>query len=197
MSDDKLIVGLGNPGKDYELTRHNLGFLVVEEIVQRWKLKLKSCSFTKALTANGINENGDIHLLMPTTYVNNSGSAVSDFLRYKKLSLENILVVCDDINLSFGEMRLKKCGSAGGHNGLKSIISILGTDDFARLRLGVGHPGSKEKVVQFVLEDFSKDESKNLDGFIDQAADCCLQWIENGINKAMSDYNKRKKENEE
>ena len=186
-----LIVGLGNPGKQYEYTRHNLGFLVVQHLVAKLGVSLTKSSFTKGLISKGVWENKKIWFLLPTTFMNVSGIAVRKFLAYQKFSLENMLIICDDLNLDFGQLRLRTKGGAGGHNGLKSIIQHCGTQEFARLRMGISHPGASKDVVDYVLKDFSKEEKEELGGFILQAAECCFSWMTDGINRAMEKHNKK------
>ena len=190
----KIIVGLGNPGKEYEYTRHNLGFLVVTLLAQQNSLKFLKSSVTQALTAQGEIGNQEVVLLLPWTYVNNSGSVVNQIMVHQAISPENILVVCDDLNTDFGQIRLRSQGSGGGHNGLASIIEKLKTKKFPRLRMGIGSPLKKEETVNFVLGEFSSNEKKALGDFIQKAADCCLFWLAEGIYQAMDQYNKRKRD---
>jgi len=191
LSELRLIGGLGNPGKDYEYTRHNLGFLVVRRLAEKLKLKFALSSLTNGLTAEGTFEDKTICLLMPLTYMNNSGVAVHQIVTKRKLSPENVLIVCDDFNLDFEQIRLRNKGSDGGHNGLSSIIERLGTEQFARLRMGIGQPTGKKDTVDYVLEEFKKKERECLNSFIDETTSCCLAWLREGINAAMDQYNRR------
>ena len=188
----RLIVGLGNPGKDYEYTRHNLGFLVVRQLAEKLKLKFTLSSLTNGMTAEGMFEEGDICLLAPLTYMNNSGVAISQLMSKKDLSPGDILVVCDDFHLDFEQIRLRAKGTDGGHNGLSSIIQHLGTEQFARLRMGIGYPPGKKDTVDYVLEEFKKKEKNCLDNFVDEAVSCCLMWLKEGIDAAMDQHNRRK-----
>lgn len=192
MSETLLIVGLGNPGKDYEYTRHNLGFLVVQDLLRQEKLKLSESSSVKGLTAEGVLFGEKVVFLLPMTYVNNSGSAVKAVVFKKGIATSNILTVVDDVNVDFGKMRLRPEGSAGGHNGLKSMIEHLGTREFARLRLGVGSPRHKEAMADYVLGEFTKDERKHLGSFIQEASECCVAWVKDGMSNAMNQFNRRK-----
>ena len=187
----RLIVGLGNPGEDYEDTRHNLGFLVVRRLAQRNDLVFRRSSLTNGLMAQGKKEAGALHCFLPMTYMNNSGSAVEQAVAKLGLDPDHLLIVCDDFNLDFGQMRLRGKGSDGGHNGLASVIEHLGTQDIARLRLGIGAPGSAHgrETVDYVLGKFSKEETKNLDEFIDRATDCCEAWFKEDIHRAMDQFN--------
>ena len=191
MSDLRLIVGLGNPGRDYVRTRHNLGFLVVERIAEKLEIDFKNCSFAKAVTASGKAEDKELTLLLPATFMNLSGQAVKPYVAKKAIPVENILVVCDDLDLEFGQLRLRTQGSAGGHNGLDSIIEHLNTREFARLRLGISRPSAKKDTVEYVLEKFNKSETALLEDFIDEAAECCLVWVKDGIKKGMDQFNRR------
>ena len=191
MSEKRLIGGLGNPGKDYEYTRHNLGFLVVRRLAEKLKLKFALSSLTNGLTAEGMFEDKAICLLMPLTYMNNSGVAVHQVMTKRELSPEDVMIVCDDFNLDFEQIRLKSKGSDGGHNGLSSVIEHLGTEQFARLRMGIGQPTGKKDMVDYVLEEFKKKEKECLDSFIDETASCCLAWLCEGIDAAMDQYNRR------
>ena len=198
MAESRLIVGLGNPGKQYENTRHNLGFLVVRRLAEEINFNFSSRPMLKGLTAEGIWESKELILLLPATYMNQSGAAVKACVVKKAISCQDILVVGDDLNLDFGKMRLRAQGTSGGHHGLESIIEALNTDDFARLRLGIGLPPhmphrkvnkDEKEVVNFVLGGFNAQEKKGLKDFVEKAAQCCLLWIKQGIHKAMSEYN--------
>ena len=191
-TEKKLIVGLGNPGKDYEYTRHNLGFLVVRHLADVLKTKFALSSFTNGLTAECRDGENTVILLMPLTYMNNSGTAVKQAVHTREISLENILILCDDFNLPYAQMRLRPKGSAGGQNGLKSIVECLQTSEFSRLRLGIGYPGHQEDPVDYVLGEFTRTEKKQLDEYVDEAANCCLAWLRDGIKDAMDKFNRRK-----
>jgi PTH1 family peptidyl-tRNA hydrolase len=202
VTEKRVIVGLGNPGKEYEYTRHNLGFLVLVHIAKKAGLKFSKSSFTNGFLTAGDFDGVRGELLIPTTFMNNSGVAVSQMVKNQKLAHENILVVCDDMSLPFAQMRLRPDGSHGGHNGLRSIIDHLGEKNFPRLRLGIGVPPSKytqkgddsqhQLNVDYVLGAFNKEERKELDGFIEEAAECCLMWLREGITMAMERYNRKK-----
>jgi len=188
----RLIVGLGNPGKDYEYTRHNLGFLVARHLAKRYKLEFVKDPALGGSMAHGQIEKQNFFLLLPLTYVNNSGRVVKKVVKTKHIALEDLLVVCDDLNLSFGQLRLRESGSDGGHNGLSSIIEGLATNKFARLRLGIGQPKRKEETVDFVLSEFDKEEKNGLEDFVEEAAGCCMAWLTKGTAKAMGQFNKSK-----
>ena len=188
----RLIAGLGNPGKDYEYTRHNLGFLVVRRLAEELKFRFTASSLTNGMTAGGMFEEGAVCLLAPLTYMNNSGVAIRQLMTKEDLSPEDLLVVCDDFHLDFEQIRLRAKGSDGGHNGLSSVIRYLDTEQFARLRLGIGYPPGKKETVDYVLEEFKKKEKDHLDSFIDEAVSCCLMWLREGINAAMDQHNRKK-----
>jgi PTH1 family peptidyl-tRNA hydrolase len=191
MSDIKLIVGLGNPGVTYENTRHNLGFQIVREVAKRLNASFKPSSLTKAWTAEGRYQEEDLILMLPATFMNCSGPAIEKVAARKSIDLNDILIVCDDIDLEFGRLRIRANGSTGGHNGLKSIAGSFNSTEFGRLRAGIGRPGHKDAVVDFVLEKFSGAERKQLPEVIERAADCCLSWCKDGIEKAMELYNRK------
>jgi len=191
LSKTQLIVGLGNPGKEYEYTRHNLGFMVVRHLAKELNWEFQTSRGTKGLIAKGEIEGSEVYLLLPLTFMNHSGLAVKPLIEKKNLTLENLLVICDDLNLNFGQLRLRSTGSDGGHNGLSSIIECLNTNNFSRLRMGIGQPSSKEPAVDYVLGKFNTSEKKSLEAFVSEASDCCLIWLKEGINKAMQLYNKK------
>lgn len=192
MAENRLIVGLGNPDEKYRYTRHNWGYLVVEELAALWELKFRNDASVKGLTAKVEQDGQTCYLLLPLTYMNLSGAAVSAVIKKRNIALENVLVVCDDLDLPFGQIRLRAQGSAGGHNGLKSIIGSLGSSEFARLRGGIGRPQDNKGTVDFVLDGFSVQEKKQLPQHLKTAVECCQVWIKQGVNEAMSQFNKRK-----
>ena len=192
MANARLIVGLGNPDRQYQYTRHNLGFLVVTQFAKQHRLKFSRGLFQQALVATGKIHHHEAILALPLTYVNRSGAAVRRLVSKNEIPLEDILVVCDDLALDFGCMRLRSQGSDGGHNGLTSLIEELKTEKFARLRLGIGAPGEKEETAGYVLGEFSDHEKKHLEDFIQKAVDCCNTWLTRGTSPAMNQFNKRK-----
>ncbi len=189
MSELKLIVGLGNPGKEYEKSRHNLGARVVSDLAKDYKLKLKKSWIFKSLILQSRIEKVAVVLCLPLTYMNNSGRAVKKILQQKKIQPVNLLVVSDDANLAFGKLRIRPSGSDGGHNGLNSIIGSLGTERFSRLRLGIGANLEKEELSDFVLSKFSQVEEKALKPLIKKAKECILSWLSEGVVKAMDKHN--------
>ncbi|MDD2891560.1 MAG: aminoacyl-tRNA hydrolase [Candidatus Gracilibacteria bacterium] len=157
----KLIVGLGNPGKEYATTRHNVGFLFMDFLRNKWGFEDWKDSKFKGVISEGILGGEKIILLKPTTYMNLSGESVVPLMNFYKIPRENILVLSDDIDMDFGKIRLREKGSSGGQNGLKSIITLLGTDEFARLKIGIGRD-NRYNVADWVLSKFNDEELKNL-----------------------------------
>lgn len=196
MLRDHLIVGLGNPGKEYATTRHNAGFLVAQRIADLFHMEFIRSGKYHGLLAQGMIEEEKVYLLLPTTYMNVSGVAVKAFVAEKKIALENVLVICDDFQLPFGELRFRPKGSAGGHNGLASVIEQLQTQDVPRLRLGIGSPKSKDQVTDFVLSEFKTSEKKQLVEIIDRAASGCRSFLVSGISHTMAEFNKKSKKEE-
>jgi peptidyl-tRNA hydrolase, PTH1 family len=191
----RLIVGLGNPGVEYARTRHNLGFMAVEELGRRYGLEFKRQPKVQGKSARGriVNRGGaevEIHLLMPTTYMNRSGQAVHDYLAYYKIGVGELLLVCDDTALPFGELRVRSGGSAGGHNGLKNVQQMVGTQEYARLRMGIGG-GERAELSDYVLQPFTKEEAERLDGFVSRAADALEELIFEGIEPVMNRINRK------
>jgi PTH1 family peptidyl-tRNA hydrolase len=183
---------LGNPGRDYEHTRHNLGFLALRRLAEKLKFKFKPSALTNGLSAEGIFKKEKIFLLAPLTFMNHSGIAVHQFMTKKDLSFRDILVICDDFHLKFEQIRLRAKGSDGGHNGLSSVIQYLGTEQFARLRMGIGRPVGRKDMTEYVLGEFKKTEMDRLDSFVNEAVACCLMWLQEGISVAMDVYNRKK-----
>jgi len=182
------IVGLGNPGRRYEKTRHNVGFMVLDELVERLegKFKLEKSNY---LLARVFIQSTPVFLIKPATYMNNSGQAVRQFIQYYKVDdYSSFLIVSDDVNLPFGSIRIREGGSSGGQKGLESIIEALKTQDFPRLRIGIGD--EFEDAVSHVLSQFDRNEKKVLPDIISHAADAAECFIEYGIHRAMNEYNR-------
>lgn len=163
----KLIVGLGNPGKEYELTRHNVGFIAVAKIADYFKTQLKLESKFKAIVGKSEFNGQPIFFMMPQNYMNRSGDSVAPFANFFKILPENILVIHDELDIPTGSIRLKKGGGNGGHNGLKDIQAKIGSADFWRLRIGIGHPGDRNKVSDYVLHSAKPDEQIDIDRALD------------------------------
>ena len=186
----KLIVGLGNPGREYRDTRHNVGFTVVDEIARRHNLTLAMApaQIPDAMIAKKFGADGTL-VAKPLTFMNNSGEVVAALARYYDISIGDLLVVVDEVALPFGRLRARARGSAGGHNGLKSVIARLGTTEFARLRLGVGRGDARRDLADHVLSKFEADEQSALGEFITRAADAAEMFAAEGIEKVMNTYN--------
>lgn len=184
----KLIVGLGNPGREYENTRHNIGFEVIDLLARQCGIAVKKNEF-RALTGDGQVGGTRVYLMKPMTFMNLSGESVSRFLRQKALSLTDILIVADDITLPLGKIRLRASGSAGGHNGLKSIISHLHVNEFPRLRVGVGAPPNPDFQIDYVLGSFGRGERQEVDESVVTATAAIDSWLREGIEQAMNRFN--------
>lgn len=175
-----IVVGLGNPDPEYERTRHNLGFLFVDTVVDKFK-KSRNCPLLYA-------EESDFIAVKPRTYMNRSGIAVKCIMSKLSADIKNLLVVCDDFNLPPGKLRLRPSGSAGGHKGLRSVIDSLGTMEFPRLRLGIGDNDVRDKT-EYVLENFNKRESKIIKNMLIDAPSFIEYYIKNGIESTMNRFN--------
>ncbi|MBN1405637.1 MAG: aminoacyl-tRNA hydrolase [Candidatus Omnitrophica bacterium] len=185
----KLIAGLGNPGTKYINTRHNIGFEITEKLVSRYNAKFKKPFFNKAKEA-GISICGEkITVAQPLTYMNLSGNSIFKFYRNLHLNSKDILVVCDDINLPFGKLRMRSAGSAGGHNGLESVINMLGSEDFPRLRVGIKQDADIENLSDYVLSEFTEEECAQMGDIVNRAISACEAWVKDGIEAVMNKYN--------
>lgn len=183
-----LVVGLGNPGRQYQNTRHNAGFMVVDRLAERLGVRFSRLQF-RALVVDGRYQERKIILAKPQTYMNESGQAVGALVRFYKITRENIMVVHDDVDLPFGVLRLRPAGSSGGQKGMESIIERLGTQDFPRLRVGIGRPPGQMLAAAYVLQEFDRDEKEELPAVIDRAVDALLMVLTEGLEKAMNQYN--------
>ena len=184
----KLLVGLGNPDPCYKLTRHNAGFMLVEYLAARYSIKLSRKKYGVS-RGQGIIAGCTVTLAQPLSYMNLSGQPVRQLQQALGLSDADLLITCDDFNLDLGVLRLRRKGSAGGHNGLKSIINCLGTQEFARLRLGVGQPAPNKDSADYVLEAFKRKEWPQVEEMIEQAAQAVETYLSEGIAAAMSAFN--------
>lgn len=189
----KLIVGLGNPGRIYIDSRHNIGFSVVKALGRIHKLKFKKEKTVSCLSAKCKLGNEVVLLAMPLTFMNLSGRVVAALLKKYKLDLESLLVVCDDLDLEFDRLKLRPYGSSAGHKGLKCIIDALKSEKFARLRIGIGRPQADEDISDFVLSPFTKEQKNQLKELIKKAGRACQFWVKEGIIKTMNIFNRRDK----
>lgn len=184
-----LVVGLGNPGPKYEWTRHNMGFLVIDQLADRADIPVQKLKF-QALTNTALIGGQSVLLMKPTTYMNLSGQAVGQAARFYKIPPDRVLVISDDVALPQGKLRIRRSGSAGGHNGLKDIIAHLGSDQFPRVKVGVGgkpHPDSD--MADWVLSTFTGADRKAMEEAIVRAADAVTCLLEQGVDKAMAKFN--------
>jgi PTH1 family peptidyl-tRNA hydrolase len=183
-----LVVGLGNPGRSYEKTRHNLGFMLVDLLAEREQTQVKRDE-CRSLIGRAVIENATVELAKPQTFMNLSGEAVSCLLRKADRAVEKLIVISDDLALPFGRIRVRTKGSHGGHNGLRSIIDVLKTNEFVRLRIGImpEHPVSDTR--DFVLENFSKNESETVEKILEESANAVRAIIKDGPEKAMALWN--------
>ncbi len=181
-----LVVGLGNIGRQYEHTRHNVGFDVIDLISDKYNISMNREKF-KGVYGEGIISYEKVILLKPSTYMNLSGESVREIVNFYKISNENIIVVYDDISLDIGRLRIRTQGSAGGHNGIKSIISNLGTDAFPRVKVGIGQP--KEQLVSHVLGKFSTEDREKIKEVFETIVDAIECIISKGMAEAMNKYN--------
>lgn len=200
----KLIVGLGNPGNKYVLTRHNIGFIAVDYVSDYLRLSFKEGK-GDWYELNGTYKGTDFFVIKPVTYMNNSGVAVLDFVSKHKIALNDILIVYDDFQIPLGSIRVRENGSDGGHNGISSIIYHLNTLDFPRMRIGIGKNQTlnfknnkiKEQFVDFVLTNFEEDEIEKIKSIMPYYKDCILSFIESDIRTTMNSFNKNFLESEE
>ena len=183
----KAIVGLGNPGSQYKGTRHNVGFDVVDELARRESVGFESAP-AEALIAKWRRADGPVLLVKPLTFMNLSGQAIGELTRYFKIELGDLIVIVDEVHLPLGKLRARKRGSAGGHNGLKSVIAHLG-DEFSRLRIGVGRGADQRNLADHVLSRFEKDEAAEVARMIARAADAAEMFITSGIEAVMNAFN--------
>ena len=182
-----LIVGLGNPGAEYELTRHNIGFLTLDRLAEQQECTFRTDRLAEA--ADFRHKGRSIHLIKPGTYMNLSGKAVNYWLQSLKVAKENLLVLVDDIALPFGTLRMRAKGSSAGHNGLKNIEDLTGGQNYARLRMGVGSDFPKGKQVDYVLSQFPREELDALPTLMDRAGEMVLSFATQGIARTMSQFN--------
>ncbi len=191
----KLIVGLGNPGKDYAGSRHNIGFLVIKALAKSCKIPFKKDTATFSLNALVKIDGQNVILAMPLTFMNLSGMAVSALFKKYKIGPDNLLVVCDDLDLGLPRLRIRALGSSGGHRGLKSVIDALGTKGFSRLRIGIGRPENINiEASEYVLSPFNREEKGQVEKAIERARQCCSIWVTKGVTEAMNIFNKRSRD---
>lgn len=184
----KLIVGLGNPGKQYEQTRHNIGFAVIDTLAERLQISLDQAKF-KGIYGSRLIEGEKVFLLKPLTYMNLSGESIIAIMDYFDIDTEDLLVIYDDLDLPVGKIRLRQKGSAGGHNGIKSIIAHLGTQEFNRIRVGINRPSNGMSITDYVLGRFAKEEHEGVIEAVERSADACVEWIKTPFLQVMNTFN--------
>lgn len=190
----KLIAGLGNPGRIYIDSRHNIGFSLIRNLSRIYKAPLKKDNHTFSLSGKGRIEGQNLILALPLTFMNLSGIAVSALLKKYRIDLKDLMVVCDDLDLEPGVMKVKASGSSGGHRGLESIIDSLGTREFCRLRIGIGRPSNKNMdAARYVLSAFTRKEKEEIKEATEEARDCLRVWVTKGIAESMNIFNRRSK----
>ncbi len=187
----KYMIGLGNPGLEYKTTKHNIGFAVLQGLAKENRIKIREKRYS-ALIGRGRIAGYDAVLVLPQDYMNRSGDTVGDLFREEMGPSDDIIVICDDINMKLGRIRLKKRGSAGGHKGLESIISVLGRDDFARLRIGIATDVHKGDITRYVLTPFKRNQRKNVSHVLSLAQEALECWITKGMDTAMNKFNVKK-----
>lgn len=182
-----VIAGLGNPGKKYENTRHNMGFLVIDRLAEKNDIKVNKIKH-KSLVGDGFISGQKALLVKPQTYMNLSGEAIREIVDYYDIDMEDLIVIYDDFDIELGYIRIRKKGSSGSHNGMKSIIQHIHSQDFPRVRIGIGNSG-KADWKDFVLGRMGSDEKKAIENAVEKAADAIMCILEKGIDKAMNEYN--------
>ncbi|MFA5145550.1 MAG: aminoacyl-tRNA hydrolase [Candidatus Omnitrophota bacterium] len=191
----KLIVGLGNPGRLYIGSRHNIGFSVIKALAKGCKIPLTKEKGSSALSGKIKIGTQNVILAMPLTFMNLSGTPVSSLLNKHRINLDDLLIVCDDLDLEFGRIKLRPSGSSGGHRGLESIIGSLGSQGFARLRIGVDRPPKHTEASEYVLSPFTRREKEQIGQIIEDAQEACRSWAVEGVTETMNIFNKRRNDN--
>jgi len=186
----KYIIGLGNPGSEYDNTKHNIGFNVVKELAKELGIKINK-EKQNSLVGKGRYKKEDVFLVLPQTFMNLSGKAIEELFRDHIKEIDDLVIVCDDINIELGKIRIKHRGSAGGQKGLKSVIRVLGRDDFARMRVGIATDKHKGDITDYVLSPFRRKDLRNVKHVLGMAKEACICWLENGVDIAMTKFNRR------
>lgn len=178
----------GNPESDYSKTRHNMGFNVINLLAEEYDIDLSRTKF-EALYGSGIIEGEKVILIKPQTYMNASGRSVIEFIKYYKLQLDDLIVIYDDMDIDISKIRIRKSGSPGGHNGMKSIVNILADDRFPRIRVGIGKPELEEDYINYVIGAIPEEEEQELKKGVEKAKEAVKELLKNGIDSAMNKYN--------
>ena len=183
-----LIVGLGNPEEEYSNTRHNMGFDTINKLANEYNIKINKNKF-KGLCGNGIIENEKVILLKPQTYMNLSGECIKEAMAFYKIKSENIIVIYDDIDIEPGIIKIRKKGGPGGHNGMKSVISEIDTQNFPRIRIGIGKPENKGQLIEYVIGKMPQTDKDILEKATTLGKEAIIEIIENGVDIAMNKFN--------
>ena len=183
-----IIVGLGNPENEYSKTRHNMGFNVVNKLAEKHNISISQKKF-KGLYGTGFIETKKVAIFKPQTFMNLSGESVIEIMNFFKEDLEKLLIIYDDVDIEKGEIKIRKSGSAGTHNGMRSIVSVLGSDKFPRLRVGIGKPEENRDMIAHVIGNMSKEDEEILDKATSKAAEAVEELLKNGIDSAMNKFN--------
>ena len=183
-----LIIGLGNPESDYANTRHNMGFNVINKLAKQYNIEVNKKKFNSEYQT-AIIEGEKIVLVKPQTYMNNSGEAVIEFINFYKIELDKVIIIYDDIDIEPGKIRIRKSGSPGSHNGMKSIFQYINNEKFPRIRVGIGKPQEHTDMIHHVIGPISEEEKNKLDQGTEKAKDALIELIKNGIDSAMNKFN--------
>lgn len=184
----RLIAGLGNPEQDYSKTRHNMGFNVINKLSNQYNIEVNKAKF-KGLTGSGIIEGEKVILLKPQTFMNLSGESLIEAINFYKISIDDLIVIYDDIDIEPGNVRIRKSGSAGSHNGMKSIISHLSTEKFVRVRVGIGRPKEKMDMISYVIGHIPEEDLDKLEKGTELAKEAVIEIIKNNVDSAMNKFN--------
>lgn len=184
----KLIIGLGNPEKDYSKTRHNMGFNVLNKLAKEYNIDISSTKF-EAEFGKGMIENEKVVLVKPQTFMNESGRSVIQFVNFYKITMNDLIVVYDDVDIDISKIRIRKSGSSGSHNGMKSIIKYLSNEEFPRIRVGIGKPKYENDMINYVIGAIPEEEIPGLEKGIEKAKNAIVEILKNGIDSAMNKYN--------
>ena len=183
-----LIVGLGNPEADYSNTRHNMGFNTINKIAKQYGIEITKSKF-KGLYGIGEIEGEKVILLKPQTYMNLSGESIKEIIKFYKIGIEQLIVIYDDIDIAPGIIKIRKAGGPGTHNGMKSVVNELGTQNFKRVRVGIGMPENKQNLIEYVIGAIAEEDKEKLEKGTDLAKEAVIEIIKNGIDKAMNQFN--------
>lgn len=189
-TEDKmyLIVGLGNPESDYARTRHNMGFRVINELAKQYEIDIARKKF-RSEYENAMIEGQKVILVKPQTFMNVSGEAIIEFVNFYKIELDKIIIIYDDMDIEPGKIRIRKSGSPGSHNGMKSVVHFLNSENFPRIRVGIGKPREDENVIEYVIGSIPEEDEKDLETGVNLAKEAVIELLKNGIDSAMNRFN--------